>query len=138
MLPAPRVSIDIELKQELKSLRIYSQIQMPSSMSELTSRTPLVSSSDLPQIKIFLCEICLQEFKTRQGLHQHFGKVHAPKVTGEVCPICDKMFRHKHALKFHVSQVHEKSTRVKCEECGKDFYNKYEAQKHFKKTHSNN
>ena len=70
------------------------------------------------QIKI-KCEICDKEFKTKNGLKNHFNITHDLQKE-HLCNICQKAFNILNQLTTHMKVVHSKNKAYhKCESWGK-------------------
>ncbi|CAG9315192.1 unnamed protein product [Blepharisma stoltei] len=78
------------------------------------------------------CKFCGLLLTNNKGLKQHIGKMHVTKNKNARCSQCAKRFKTKYAVRFHFNQVHARSTRVACENCGKEMYNKYVLSEHMK------
>ena len=66
------------------------------------------------------CEICDKEFKTNNGLKNHFNLVH--KLMKEhQCNICQKVFKLQSQLTLHMKIAHENKKYHRCDSCGKAF-----------------
>lgn len=130
MLPAPKVSPITLLSAEIKEILSQTETNYPS--ENRFSLFPLENSSVLSNEaqRHFQCHKCSGLFISFKGLRQHIGKKHNSNKKYSPCKHCNKKFRTKYAVKFHIKQVHEKSTRVVCELCGADFYNKYMLRTH--------
>lgn len=99
--------------------------------AQIENNGNIESNKVLNQVAIE-CRYCGVPFASIKGMKQHIGKIHLTKRKNARCPQCPKRFRHKYAVRFHVNQVHAKTTRVTCELCGKQIYNKYILQDHMK------
>ena len=65
------------------------------------------------------CEICDKEFKTKNGLKNHFNITHDLQKE-HLCNICQKAFNILNQLTTHMKVVHSKNKAYhKCESCGK-------------------
>ncbi|CAG9317445.1 unnamed protein product [Blepharisma stoltei] len=130
-IPCTTCGMLFKLKSDLVLHRFSNQeVMMSKDIAKTCSKLVEKEESDLElsddeEGKEFFCKECNIEFKSRKGMRQHMGKVHDTKYKHSRCSICKKKFRNKYAVKFHWKQVHEKSTRAKCEKCGRVFYNKY-------------
>ena len=71
--------------------------------------------------KVYKCDICGTEYKTKSRFLNHMIKVHNiqkdVKDDGKTCPICKKVFKDRGKRNRHVRTVHEKSSQVKCTKC---------------------
>ena len=151
MLKSPRLSESESLREHvevliagnpyLSSLRIKDLEALDVGITEDKAfMSPMVSACKnilMGGTRIYSCGICHQAYTSKQGLHQHIGKLHMDDEKTIPCPECGKKFKHKHAVLFHLKQVHLKSTRVGCDVCGNSFYNKYELSKHVRRHHPN-
>ena len=144
MLPKPLIALGNPLSDEIQSsfLSLFLQkteCEATANWNNFFNQWHTTSESSGPSDEAsaenYLCPDCPNTFRTKQGLHQHLGKVHRRKAKTAFCEECGKSFAHKHALKYHVRQVHEKATRCECPSCGKSLYNKYELRKHMAKRH---
>lgn len=90
----------------------------------LSDPTSSLSAAEVEEGKI-QCHKCSGTFKSMKGLKQHIGKKHDTRSKYSSCRICHKKFRNIYAVRFHIRQVHDKSTRVTCDVCNTECYNKY-------------
>ena len=70
------------------------------------------------------CEICEKEFKSNNGLKNHFNIVHKLMKEYE-CKIFQKVFKLQTQLNSHVKIVLENKKYHKCNSCKKSFINWY-------------
>ena len=81
------------------------------------------------------CIICFANFDTRKSLRFHNSQDHGLFDDGQslsTCFICGASVKQ---LREHVRNVHEQVEKVKCTYCEKEYKNKYELSKHFKRNH---
>ena len=70
--------------------------------------------------KVHKCNICDQEYKTKNGLGSHIDRTHNQQKVYQ-CNICNKSFPIQKKLDLHMKSVHEKKKNHKCNLCGKSF-----------------
>ena len=75
------------------------------------------------QIQVLLkCEICDKEYKSKQGLGNHFKNVHNFNLIKEhQCNICQSGFDLQSQLTWHMKIAHENKKQHKCDSCNKCF-----------------
>ena len=75
------------------------------------------------RIQVLLkCEICDKEYKSKQGLGNHFKNVHNFNLIKEhQCNICQSGFDFQSQLTLHMKIAHGKENHPKCDSCGKKF-----------------
>ena len=120
-----------------ETLLIHDRLE-PVSLFETCTVTPEGSLSNILPVRdsTWKCSHCQGQFVSFKGLKQHIGKIHNAKKKHSKCPQCDKRFKTKYAVKFHLRQVHQKLTRVRCDSCGIELYNKYSLRAHVKAFHA--
>ena len=91
-------------------------------MESLTNQVE-IQIRDNERTKIHKCEICEQEFKTKNSLRRHFNHLHNQKQE-YICNICHSGFTKQRVLDSHMKIIHENKrphSPHKCESCGKSF-----------------
>ena len=87
------------------------------------------------QIKI-KCEICDKEFKTKNGLKNHFNITHDLEKEHH-CNICQKAFNILNQLTTHMKVVHSKNKKHhKCDSCGKEYSQTGHLNRHINAIHN--
>ena len=130
MLPKPEIKVGELLSDNMTKVLISFKIT-PSLFPE----NPVPATRSAPKdrdssSRPFKCPKCPGTFLSFKGMSQHMGKIHNQTGKYSRCPECNKKFKHKYAVRFHRRQVHEKSTRVYCDHCGLECYNKYALMQH--------
>ncbi|XP_046393026.1 zinc finger protein 26-like [Ischnura elegans] len=74
----------------------------------------------------FECDICHKRFHRKDVLQEHISVHQDPQIP---CPVCDKKVKTKKSLEVHML-LHKGERRYKCNECGKEFYQKGNLLKH--------
>ena len=84
---------------------------------------PEPESEEEPEL--YNCKICAKEYRHKGNLVNHLRKVHnegkQEKDDGKTCQVCKKVFSDRGKRNRHVRVIHEKSTKVNCPECKKEF-----------------
>ena len=89
------------------------------------------------QIQVLLkCEICDKEYKSKQGLGNHFKNVHNFNLIKEhQCNICQSGFDFQSQLTLHMKIAHGNKKHHKCDSCGKSFSQAGNLRGHIKSIH---
>jgi hypothetical protein len=89
--------------------------------------------------KVYKCDICGAEYKTKSRFLNHMIKFHNIqkdlKDDGKTCPICKKVFRDRGKRNRHVRGVHEKSSIVKCTKCDTNYSSNDALMNHIRNVH---
>uniref|UniRef100_A0A336MC41 CSON009349 protein n=1 Tax=Culicoides sonorensis TaxID=179676 RepID=A0A336MC41_CULSO len=95
---------------------------------ETISSTGNPIKNDLPNLRMYECDICLTRFDEKNHLRQHIGHRHLPKT--QKCPDCDVMVNDISIVSHQ--QIHRK--KHICEKCGRLFQRAKQLQVHMEKT----
>ena len=83
-----------------------------------------------------VCSECGKMLKSKGDLKRHIERFHS--LTELNCYDCEMTFKCKWDLTRHVNNKHtERLKSEKCEQCGKEFYNRQELRKHRIHVHQN-
>ena len=82
-------------------------------------------------LKVFQCDQCPAEFKTKTSIENHILGIHEQSFKYQ-CEKCDKKFTNDKSLFIHNAIVHTNKERVVCIECGKSFCNGRSLRNHMK------
>ena len=87
------------------------------------SKTMEDSNKSGQRIQVLLkCEICDKEYKSKQGLGNHFKNVHNFNLIKEhQCNICQSGFDFQSQLTLHMKIAHGNKKHHKCDSCGRKF-----------------
>ncbi|XP_060867165.1 zinc finger protein 234-like [Metopolophium dirhodum] len=128
------------------------------------ARGIVIHAKNVHQIKLFICDICGQEFLKRPELMKHLEhhansedgnfvcdicsrvftnvrmfrvhkKMHMPQSKNHTCETCGRQFASRNTLEEH-NNTHTGVRPYRCEICGKDFTSKYTFKAH-EKVHTN-
>ena len=58
--------------------------------------------------KIYLCNLCNTEYKSKSGLYHHNRSVHNEQGKDYKCQLCDLTYKIKSHLKGHIKRTHLK------------------------------
>ena len=96
------------------------------------SKSMEVLNNSGQQIQVPLkCEICDEEYKSKQGLISHVNRVHKFSLIKEYqCNICQSRFDSQRQLTLHTKISHENKKHHKCNSCGKSFSYDHQLKKH--------
>lgn len=79
----------------------------------------------------FTCEVCGVAFNKNSSLKEHTLVKHTEgAVLSHQCKVCQKSFTRPRMLISHVNRDHLQIKPFSCTDCKKEFYGKYELQKH--------
>ena len=85
-------------------------------------------NNDSQRQKIFKCNSCDKEYKTRSALGQHVKVSHLGLL--KKCTDCDKTFTNNNSLKDHQKFFHEGTDNYKCDMCSSLFPTKSNLRRH--------
>eukprot|EP01083_Nonionella_stella_P189578 701368_1 len=139
-IPSPTVVIKEEKTEDQPPINQHPQNHdQINEQSEAThAPTVVINQEESQRIKIqrnrntlyvpyrnLRCDIdgCSILFGWHQDFECHMADIHNINRPYQ-CPQCDKTYARRHDLFQHVERKHLKITYYKCQECGKQFYNK--------------
>lgn len=79
--------------------------------------------------KVFSCEVCSEQFDSRQKLRSHSRRHKDSSEEPQYCEICGKKYKNAAILKLHLA-IHSDKRNFKCDVCGATFKQKVTLRTH--------